>query len=803
MRVLVLFLILASVFLFPLHAQTVRVTGTVRNSETSEATPFASVRIEGTAKGTTADKQGRFTFMLPSGKHALTASHIGYTGGRTEVTIGKDPVDVSILLRPTGVELPAFTVTPGDNPAIAIIRQAIESKERRKEKLQNYSLTSHSKVVVDLSKMKGVAINNFRDSNLTAILETQTEAVWAKPDHYKETITARKQTSFIPARSNIMISSFFLIDFSADMLQLSDRMKIVGPISEAGLRNYDYTLKGSTVLDGETMHIIAIRARNDADPLLTGTLYISDGTFALAMVDVELNKAALPSFFKRTAFQQHFRLFDGQFWMPVDVVVDASVEINMLVTVSLKIEGLSVLQDYAINRQMNEDVFDRTRIRILKEADERDSTYWESNSKIPNSASEIAAYKKADSVKARLDSARNEYGFMDVITGKTFSFDERHLTVPGVLSLYRFNRVEGHALYLPLSARRPFDPIRSISIEPGYGIDDREWKFSGSAAVSILESQSVSLSGSIFNRLGNIDEERDFWGAGNTTLASLLVKYDYKDYFLTKGWSIGAHADPLRLFPLSATLSHQTYRDAVKKSDWSIIHPTWKYRDNPRIDPGTITSVEATASFDNRDFIDNAGNLRRFGARNHIPSITVGWNRAELKTESFTFVTASAALNGTFDLGSLGNTKYRISAAFTDGKLPVQRLLNLPGSVNYIAQDRRFRTLDFREFGGDRRAIVFIEHDFSDQLFRWLRLPFLETSGWGLLLFGNAGWTSMTEDTRLLQTVEVRETDTPFFEAGFALERIFLLFRLECAWRLNHWREGRNFFIGISTPFTD
>ncbi len=806
------------------YAQTI-IKGTVTDSDSEEPLQFCNVWIDGTSKGTSTDRHGRFTLYLAPGKYTIVASYIGYKTHRREITVGTMPLEFTIALQSMHIEMPEVTITPGDNPALRIIRLAIDAKEKRKEKLQNYRLTSHSKVVVDVFDAPNFSIGgggrrgarisigsgggdtasvtDTAKGPLKAILETQTDAYWAKPDRYKEIVKARKQSAFIPAQANIIISSFFIIDFSSDELKLSDKSPVVGPISEAGLKSYYYRLIGTTEMDGKTIYMIRIKALDDNDPLLRGTLYIADETFALMMVDLELNEAAMPTFFKRLAFRQNFRLFEKEFWMPVDVVVNADVEVSLIITVKIGIDGFSVLQDYAINEPVNEEFFDRTRIKVLKEADERDSSYWAGNQLIPNTAEEIKAYEESDSVRQVMQEEQNRYGIFDFLTtGKTFVGEESRFTTPGVLSLYHFNRVEGHALAIPFSAWRPFDPIESLSLDAAYGFNDKRWKYRLQAGVRIVKSPSVTLSAESFDRTSFIDEEYG-WLKMNTTISNLFFKYDFKDYYYTKGFSGDIRADILHLFPTTLFVARQSFMNARKTTDWSVFRTEWKYRENPAINEGSILSAGVRLSFDNRDFIDNAGEIRRFGRRDHTPVLDFEYNSADIEGERYDFRIVSAHLNGRFDFGRAGTTQYRLSGAFSDAKLPTQRVMNLPGSINYISENWRFLTLDFREFGGDKRMMIFIQHDFRDELFRWLNLPLLNSSGFGLLLHAKAGWTSMTAETRTLQTISISDARTPFAEIGFGINRILTFLRIDFAWRLNHFRQGRNFFIGISTPVTN
>jgi hypothetical protein len=797
-----------------------RLTGTVRDAETGEALQFANVWVRGSSKGTTTDRQGRYSLVLESGAHTIVASYIGYASRSRVVQLpGETALDFSLPQRT--YEMQSVTVTPGDNPALRIIRKAIEMKEQRRARLRNYSLTSHSKLLVRVSGLGdgsvegssegdrmtlGFGVGDEKDStarsdsaaqDLPIILETQTTAYWAAPDRYKEIIDARKQSAVIPAKANIMISEFFIVDFSADEFSFSDRVPIPGPISERGLTNYYYRLIGTTTLDSTKIYQIEISALSDNDPLFEGMIYIADSTYALSMVDLHLNDAAMPQFFESLAFKQHFRLFDGEFWQPVDVVVDAGIRIP-IVNLGIGIEGFSVLQDWRINQPINEEFFDRTRIKVLKEADERDSVYWMQNAKIPSTNEEQRAYVRADSLKTVLDSTRYAVTFNNFITGGTTGSEEAEFTFPGLIEMYHFNRVEGHAVRGEMSLRLPKAPLRSIIAGAGYGFSDERLKWHVGAGVSLLNSPALSIFANRYHSLGFIDADNDPLSALGTTIASLLWKYDPHDYFYRDGWSASLHYDPFMLFPMSVSFRRDNFFNALKSTDQSIFRKDWLYRDNPPINEGSILSVAGEVTLDARDFIDNAGELSRFGSRNHVPVLGLAWHEADLEGSQWNFTTWKARLNGEYNIGLLGIISYRLAADAADGALPTQMLFNLQGSVDYQSDPRRFRTLEFREFGGDRRVTAQFTYDFRDWLFRTIGVPLLKSSGIGLELFASGGWTTMTSTTRALQTVPVSESKRPFWEAGFGLENILTIFRIDFGWRLNHFREGRNFFFGIN-----
>ncbi|MDH7515231.1 MAG: DUF5686 family protein [Bacteroidota bacterium] len=806
------FILFFSAFLpFEAIAQEFRITGTVFDAETNAHLPYATVRVKDSPLGTTADREGRYTLILPAGAVIIVASHIGYTPAEKRITPEARQTVLDFALTRGRIELPEVIVTPGDNPALDIIRRAIEAKAKRRERLENYRLRSHTKLIVTVEIPRGAEISirtpsdrrrvgNGRDSaaSTTVILETLTEAVWAKPDHYKETILARKQTAQIPAQLNVLISSFLIVDFSSDILHIGGKAPIIGPISEAGLRHYDYTLKGTTTMDGERVHVIEIKPLSEYDPLLKGTVYVADGSFALAMVDVSLNDAALPPFVDTLRFRQHYRPFDDLFWMPVDVITEGVVTVRTLLDLDVHISGLSILQDYVINGESDKTVFDRTRIKVLKEADSRDSLFWVEHRRIPTDSGEERIYRVADSLKAESERLRNRWGLTDMFLGHTLTYGGTRWRLPGILELYRFNRVEGHTLHAVFSIERPFPLGERLSLAGGYGFGSRRWVWSAKLDAAVSHALRWSIEG--MDRTAHLEPSIERLGILGTTLSNIFDKYDDKDYYRERGVKGSISYDILSLFPTTLSASRIAFSSCDKKEDWSLFLRDRPARSNPAINDGWIFGVGLETTIDARDFIDNAGEIQRIGRTNHTPRIAYSWNRTHVGGKTWTFNILHASLKGRFEMGLFGTFAYTIEGTHALGDIPRQNLPFLTGSIPYIASGR-FRTLRPLEYGGDRLLTCFLEHDFGDILFRRLRIPFLQGSGWGFLLFANAGWSDITEGTRALQPVAVKSAREPYVEGGFGIDRILLLFRVDFAWRLTHFRSGSNFFVGISSLF--
>ncbi|HEX2534431.1 MAG TPA: TonB-dependent receptor [Chitinophagaceae bacterium] len=90
-------LLLAAIFSLPLHAQSVTLTGTVKNAGTGENVPAASVTVKGSTQGAFTDQNGAFRITVPGLPVVLVISSIGYETQELSVESAATPIQVSFV----------------------------------------------------------------------------------------------------------------------------------------------------------------------------------------------------------------------------------------------------------------------------------------------------------------------------------------------------------------------------------------------------------------------------------------------------------------------------------------------------------------------------------------------------------------------------------------------------------------------------------------------------------------------------------------------------------------------------------
>ena len=125
-----------------LSAQNMRVTGTVKDAQTGEGVPFASVVVKGTMTGTSTDANGAYSLNAPANA-TLEFSAVGYVlvdeaiGGRGVINISLDPdsesLDESIIVAYGTAKKSSFTGSAGTVKSESLQKRTVSNVSKALE----------------------------------------------------------------------------------------------------------------------------------------------------------------------------------------------------------------------------------------------------------------------------------------------------------------------------------------------------------------------------------------------------------------------------------------------------------------------------------------------------------------------------------------------------------------------------------------------------------------------------------------------------------------------------------------------
>ena len=791
-----LFLIISICIHNTLFSQYYRVNGTVSDATSNIKLSYANIRVDKTTSGTASNSEGNYSLNLTEGEYSLIASYIGYMSDTIDVNISNNLI-MNFKLQPIEVEISEVTIQPGTNPAYNIIRNTIKTKKEVKEKINNYKYSSYTKGLIKTTKdFSGggysISTQDTGSLKITGILENESRGFFKKPDLNKHFIVARKQSANTPPFINILTGGNVIQSFYEDELTFMGR-KTPSPISDEALSYYYFYIEKEIALDNKKVYQIYFNTDNPAAPGFFGKLFIEDSTFHLLKVEANLNHMANPGgLFNYVKVTQQFSVFENNVALPIDYRLFA--EGNYLGLAKFGFELHTIMNSYEINSEIDDELFDDAVISVLPEADKKDDNYWKSIQSIPNTYNENIAYSRIDS----LSKVAKTFG-QDFSIASTQLELNKYLSVTGPLSFYSFNKIQGSTLNLDLYFSDAEAQRLNADIGVQYGFADDLLKKYLSVNYLLGDYRTTAINLKLYDRLSGLFSSSDNYNLFTSTFLSLFTKYDFRDYYYSKGLEIDINSDILPQLNLGLGYITRQDKSVKNNSDFSIFFPKKKYSGNKQIYNTNINAVQTSFKIDFRKYIEDGFFRRKIFQRNNIQfegSATISNN--DLLKSKLDFTIYDLSTYGSFITAGNWSLDFYAKKVYSTGTVPFQWLYALPGNISAAGKNNTFRTLRIGEIFGDEVTTLFLRHNFQDYLFKLTGIPILSTLQLQFSTHLNVALSDVSEKSRELLPVDFKNFKKPFYELGFSIAHPLIPLSFEFTWKLNYLGKN-NFVFGINS----
>lgn len=780
-----IFLIILFCFCSPGRSQERKVFGKVYSAKSNSYLDYVTVKVADTSYGTTADKDGNYFIRLQPGAHKLIFSYIGYFTDTNDVFIENADIHRDVYLRPSEIMTDVIEVI-GEDPAYDIIRKAIKYKKLFREKLNEYHYDAYTKYVFR-SNQSPISSDSLSKEKypIIAILESETEGYFRKPDLYKEIVKSKRETANI----NRGFAIPYIVNFYDESLDLG-QSKITGPLADDALDYYSYKLLGTTAIDSTRVYKIQVDG-SGLYPMFEGKIFIADSTFALMKVDLSVNEAAKPTAIDELSFKQKFSAYtdnsNNKFWMPTDVEIYGEGGLAGLFMFTGDV--FTIISNYELNKRAPRGVFDEFAVKVLPGA-KKDSAYWNEHQLVKSTGEEQRAF---DKIEKKSIERKKEFR----LSLSTVKIGEHFNSYP--LSFYRYNRVEGSHLRFDLDYSSTNRRLRADSYF-GYGFSDKKTKYELNIRAALGKDRNTRIEAGIFKRLQPLSFNVDGLFSLYNSLMGLFDKQDLYDYYYASGVELKASKYLIPQIRVSLKYNEEKQSTAYKNTDFSIRKKDQPFRENPPVNDAfqRLVGMGLTLDPNKYKFIDYGdGEVSRFTETDY-PELQIGVDYSSKKLGStYEFKKFFASISGDHYFNRFLNIDYKAEAIYFTGDVPVQTLAYFNAFNGNLRSDFAFRTMYYREYLGDRLYYASLENDFGN-IFP-LKSKFLGKLH--LIGFINAGRSMVSSNSLQLNPQGTGfETDKTYLESGFGIGGIFDLLRVDFAWRLNNRHDGRNFNFSISLP---
>ncbi|HNF01540.1 MAG TPA: DUF5686 family protein, partial [Ferruginibacter sp.] len=380
-RALLFLFLLAAV---PASAQ--KIYGTVFTA-TGDLLPFSSITIKGTSIGASANEKGKYSFTVTPGTYVVVCQHVGYKKQESKVTITKNDEEITFILARQDLDMTEVVVKKGEDPAYAIIRQAIRKRSYYNEQVKAFECDLYSKDMLKLrnlpKKILGRKISEQDRSDMGVdsagkgiiYLSESVSRVYSQlPDKLRlEVISSRVSGSDGFGFTFPTFISFYQNNVSVFLNQLNPR-GFVSPIADNALSIYKYKFLGSFFEDGKEINSIQVIPRRLYEPAFSGIINITEGDWRIHSLNLKLTKTSQLEIVDTLEIDQIHVPVGGDVWRSK----------NQLIHFSFKQFGIdaignfvTVYSNYLINPTFAKNRFNNVIIRYDTAVNKRSKEYWD------------------------------------------------------------------------------------------------------------------------------------------------------------------------------------------------------------------------------------------------------------------------------------------------------------------------------------------------------------------------------------------------------------------------------------------
>lgn len=785
------------------------VYGKITEASSGSPIPFCAVSFKNSSVGTTSDELGNYTIETNEDYDSINVQYLGYEDHNVQI-VKNTTQKINFQMITSAVDLGEIVFVAGEDPAYDIIREVISKKETNSpEKFETAQYTTYNKIQFDL--------NNFTDKIKNNLLIKPFPFIWEyqdslpngvrylpflfkenvrqhyfrkEPKAYKEVILADQKHQFYsgPAIEGLTEELYLNLNVYENFLPILNK-NFPSPLNNRINSHYRYILADEKeIIDGQAFYKIKFIPLGKRDVAFTGHIYIDVETSAVKRVElsfsVEANVNFVRSFYLKIDYIQNTQ----EYWVnnETSVLADFTVAENSPQLTGFYGRRFTKFSNYVVDEKVDKEYLKGIEeIEYSDSIDIRKESFWEKHRSSILSQEEKDIAILTDTIQKTPTFKKLKKIFSVAGTGW---YPNDKIDIGNVFSFYSYNRIEGSRIKFGTRSIQKINDRFSFLSYGAYGLKDKRLKY------GLQADYIVSKNRAKHNLIG-IDISKDIIQLGRSQniipldhiFSSLIVTAAFDDRLLKKHQSI--------------YIERQWFTGMVTRIKFFT-----EQVENAQIAPFTRYDFQ-TESF---DFVDNYQSTGlSFSARLALsePNVRPNFNddrdrffMLPFPVFSFEYTGSFSAFNSTgLDfhrlrlriehqkrLNKLGYLDYRIELGKLWGEVPFP-YLNFPiGNQSILNDDVAFNLMNYAEFATDEYISIQMEHHFEGLILN--RIPGINRLKWRLFLLGKTyiGRLSQNKRSLSIEQSSIYIIDKPYFEAGFGIENIIKLGRVDFTWRLSY-----------------
>ncbi|HLP22287.1 MAG TPA: DUF5686 and carboxypeptidase regulatory-like domain-containing protein, partial [Chitinophagales bacterium] len=480
---------------------------------------YANIYVKGTTNGTSANVMGQYQFDLPAGTYELIFQHLGYKQ-HLETVVVKADVELDVTLEEQQYEIRDVVVNGSEDPALAVIRKAIQKRKYFLNVVESYTCDAYVKgmqrILEAPDRILGQKINTTglltgpKNSGILYLSESQSKLYYKKPGKFREVIYSSKVSGRANGFTFNSAQNFYFNFYERNItIPFIAQRPFISPLAENTFFYYNFRMLGAYKEGDYLVNKILVTPKRKADPCFTGVLSIIEDNWNIHSLELYLTKINGIQYIDTLKVTQYFVPVAQDIWLPTQQRYDANggvlgikgdgyylgifknYKVNDILGMMpahsksvIKADSLKAPKKYAQQKKKEEKlvekkIFTDEIVKIEEIANKREEEYWDSIRPVPLTELEATDYQIKDSIQVIRDTKEfkdstdknvNKPGVLSVLTGYTYRKQYKKIQVdfPSLINLVNYNTVEGANLQMKFAIRKDWKNGRRIVFEPWF-----------------------------------------------------------------------------------------------------------------------------------------------------------------------------------------------------------------------------------------------------------------------------------------------------------------------------------------------
>lgn len=564
-----------------------------------------NVYIENTYTGTSSNEAGFYELNIRSaGKYTVVFQYLGYKTQKKEINADKLPYKLDIVLEDENISMTEVVISSQENPANAIIRNAIASKKENAKMTDKFTADFYSRGIFRVKdapkKILGQKVDEegILDSTGTGIVylsETVSKITFQKPDKLKENIIASK----ISGNDNgFSYNTAMNTNYNFYENYIDFNIKMISPIADNAFNYYKYKIEGTFLDDNNnTINKIKVIPRRDSEPVFEGYIYIVEDTWSIYAIDLDTKgyRMQVPILEAMNLTQNFSYNSNSKIWSKNLQTLDFKAG---LFGIGFTGKFTHAFSNYEFKEAFEKKTFTREVVAIDKEANKKDDTFWNSFRPVPLTEEESKDYIKKDSIQTMkksqtyldsVDTKNNKFKIFDIISGYTYSnsFKNWSARYDGILKFPGYNTVQGWNFNTGFSytKRNPDErTYTSFGIKMNYGIAEDRLRASAYFSTRINNQTNSYLTASAGNEIVQFNQTPAIPEIVNMA-STLFFKDNYAKLYDKTFARIGYQQEVINGLTLYGNAEYSRRKSLSNNTDYVLIKNDKEFTSNNPLFP--------------------------------------------------------------------------------------------------------------------------------------------------------------------------------------------------------------------------